>query len=284
MFHRSIVAQQSPRITFRRFLQFDWSPSDDDPLPYLYEDLLVASYLIILWRSLYESSRPPSGFVDIGCGRGLLVFVLSSEGYAGYGIDLSRPPSWNLYPSPTDLRVGALDPVGLLEDGRGPFEEGSFFIGNHADELTPWIPVFAAATPGGKFLNIPCCPFEFDGRFTRLSYTLPPLSLPLLSADGLATSFFTPSTPNAHTGRFEAYQAYLAHISLRCGFVPERETIRRPATGQLGFVGRTRVWDRLHGDAGGLKERKEGEALVALEMRDIVDSVRTSWVPRSSPP
>jgi tRNASer (uridine44-2'-O)-methyltransferase len=56
---------------------------------------------------MYENGMPPGGFVDIGCGNGLLyfvllllpidltdtiqsdsVFILASEGFAGYGLDL----------------------------------------------------------------------------------------------------------------------------------------------------------------------------------------------------
>lgn len=33
-------------------------------------------------------------FVDLGCGNGLLTFLLVSEGYEGYGIDIADRKIW----------------------------------------------------------------------------------------------------------------------------------------------------------------------------------------------
>ena len=43
-------------------------------------------------------------------------------------------------------------------------EPGRFIIGNHADEMQPWVPVIAALT-NADYLSIPCCAWEFDTRF-----------------------------------------------------------------------------------------------------------------------
>lgn len=74
----------------------------------------------------------PGGFVDVGCGNGLLVYILIQEGYSGYGIDLRKRKSWPTYPSNTDLREQSLDPTALLSAFTPPFPETSFLIGNHA--------------------------------------------------------------------------------------------------------------------------------------------------------
>ncbi len=48
------------------------------------------------------------------------------------------------------------------------FSGYDWLIGNHSDELTPWIPVMAATTSHDtKFMVLPCCPFEFHGKFQR---------------------------------------------------------------------------------------------------------------------
>ena len=48
------------------------------------------------------------------------------------------------------------------------FMNHDWLIGNHSDELTPWIPVMAAATSHHtKFMVLPCCPFEFHKKFQR---------------------------------------------------------------------------------------------------------------------
>lgn len=131
-------------------------------------------------------------------------FYLVSQGYVGQGLELRPRKTWSRYPALTQsrLRKQAINPTVLLkqcaeEDGEGsPFEKGSFFIGNHADEMTvrslsptspsllpsrcdsirtltrnsflvqPWIPVIAALTPESGFLNIPCCLCVILSRFS----------------------------------------------------------------------------------------------------------------------
>lgn len=249
---------------------------------------------------MYGPGGPPGGFVDVGCGNGLLVFILASEGYTGYGVDLRARKSWALYPSTTDLRTATLSPVDLLDAKAPPFPLNSFLVGNHADELTPWIPLFAASTPGASFLNIPCCLHDFTGHFTRGVHTIPPSflaslpsppsddppptfdaqsTLPTISTDphhSLLKPFYAPTSSALHSGRYFAYQSYLAHITLRCGFWPEREALRIPSTKNFGFLGRRRVWEGL-----GEEERREGEERVRREMEEIVRGVRGSWVART---
>lgn len=49
------------------------------------------------------------------------------------------------------------------------FPEADWIIGNHSDELSPWIPVIASRSNYNcKFFLLPCCPFEFNGsRYQR---------------------------------------------------------------------------------------------------------------------
>ena len=44
-------------------------------------------------------------FYDIGCGNGLLVYLLSSEGYPGKGIDIRARKIWTFYPPEVKLEV-----------------------------------------------------------------------------------------------------------------------------------------------------------------------------------
>lgn len=82
-------------------------PESTDPLKFVYEDISIATYLILLW----EHERNESGakklqsFVDLGCGNGLLVHILSSEGYPGLGIDLRKRKIWDHFPKSTRLEV-----------------------------------------------------------------------------------------------------------------------------------------------------------------------------------
>lgn len=65
------------------------------------------------------------------------MFILSSEGYAGYGLDLRARKSWDAYSPRPDLRTTTLDPPAICTQDTPFFPKGSFLIGNHADEVGP---------------------------------------------------------------------------------------------------------------------------------------------------
>lgn len=63
-----------------------------DPKKHVFEDLGIAAYLMLLWRDMFPApapsddarrgrrwGQPPGGFVDVGCGNGLLVHILHLE-------------------------------------------------------------------------------------------------------------------------------------------------------------------------------------------------------------
>lgn len=52
---------------------------------------------------LWGDTKP--SFVDMGCGNGLLVHVLNSEGYNGVGLDVRSRKMWAQYPKSTVLKV-----------------------------------------------------------------------------------------------------------------------------------------------------------------------------------
>lgn len=70
------VEAHSPRVTFRWLLK-DWK-ENTDPAKHVWEDVAIAAWLIVLWRGMYglneegQGRGPPGGFVDVGCGNGLL--------------------------------------------------------------------------------------------------------------------------------------------------------------------------------------------------------------------
>ncbi|SCZ98708.1 BZ3500_MvSof-1268-A1-R1_Chr7-1g09246 [Microbotryum saponariae] len=278
VFHDLLAKKEDVQDLYRCLKgKYEWMAQEwkeeTDPQKHLFEDVAIAAWLIVVWRDMYADSdgKPPGGFVDVGCGNGLLyvnirhnvptirscpavfvfpcrVHLLSREGYPGYGLDLRARKSWAHYTPQPDLRTQSLDPPALLTADDSPFPINSFLIANHADELTPWIPLFASRTPGAKFLNIPCCHHTLSGRFTALHYTIPQPVLDLglgpssdpPSDSKLMTPFFAPA-PNLSTGRAHAFQLYLAHLTILCGFVPEREALRIPSTKNFGFLGRRRV-------------------------------------------
>jgi tRNASer (uridine44-2'-O)-methyltransferase len=54
------------------------------------------------------------------------------------------------------------------------FPNVDWIIGNHSDELSPWVPVIASRSNYScKFFLLPCCPFEFNGsRYQRQDSSL----------------------------------------------------------------------------------------------------------------
>ena len=77
----------------------NWTESTD-PEKFVHEDVAIAAYLILLWEE--EDERPT--FIDLGCGNGLLVYILSREGYVGRGVDIRRRKIWDAYGEKVDLR------------------------------------------------------------------------------------------------------------------------------------------------------------------------------------
>lgn len=88
-----------------------------DPSKHVFEDLGIAAYLIELWREMYtggvggdeeEGDGPREtfpGFVDIGCGNGVLVDILTREGWNGWGFDARRRKSWATFATETQARL-----------------------------------------------------------------------------------------------------------------------------------------------------------------------------------
>lgn len=219
-----------------------------DPVKFVYEEMSIAAYLCALW----EVEREEEGtdrlqtFIDCGCGNGFLVYLLISEGHKGVGIDLRKRDIWDRYPEhvTASLRNEYLDPLS--------FDCSSFdwIIGNHSDELSPWLPVIAARsqhaitermeveTPKGtidggdishplrrarpRVFILPCCFFDFDGKKVAFGRTRRTLGV---------------SAPHG-TGKYEQYYRWIAQILRAFGFAVEYENLRIPSTKYVSLIGR----------------------------------------------
>jgi len=234
-----------------------WQESTD-PLKHVFEDIGIATFLMLLWKEMYSSSaskpsleldaaepwkswpRPPAGFLDLGCGNGLLTHILTAEGYQGIGVDLRARTSWSHYPVTTQsqLRVEALDPTELdnpVHLSCHPYlRPGIFIIGNHADELTPWVPVVATLCSASGYLSIPCCSWAFDMRYERSSTPAYPFQ------DGFVESLNL-GGEGSNTSSYSSYRIWLASLSLHLGWKVESETLRIPSTRNWAILGRSRT-------------------------------------------
>ncbi|CAH8847717.1 unnamed protein product [Trichobilharzia szidati] len=207
-------------------LVHNWSERTD-PLKFVYEDIGIACYLTCLWKNEHVN------FVDLGCGNGLLTYILLSEGFDGVGIDVRKRRIWESYPHNVQQR---LKEVSLNPENSNGFPEANWLIGNHSDELTPWLPVLACKSgPLCKLFVLPCCPYGLFGKFN-----IPINSLPFLR-EGVNVKEITES-------RYGIYLKYIQQVFAICGFIPEVDALRIPSTKRICLVGRYLIDDSKNFD------------------------------------
>lgn len=170
--------------------------------------------MILLWRkerNRLDTDRLQS-FVDLGCGNGLLVYILSGEGHSGYGIDVRKRGIWDLYPSTTVLKVQAIVP-----SDSSIFPDIDWIIGNHSDELSPWLPVISARSSyKSRYFLLPCCAFEFSGKkFQRRCSSV---------------------------SQYMDFLNYAKEISDICGFQTHIDRLKIPSTKRICLIGCERVY------------------------------------------
>lgn len=207
-------------------------PEQTDAAKFVYEDVAIATYLLVLWRQERQRTNDErlQSFVDLGCGNGLLVFILSSEGHPGLGIDLRKRGIWETYPESTKLSVNYiisyyfyvinsflfdLQIQAIIPSDSCLFPNFDWIIGNHSDELSPWLPVIAArSSPTARYFVLPCCAFEFSGsKFQRR---------------------------NAHDSQYNDFVRYVQTVSDACGFVTQMDRLKIPSTKRVCLIGSTR--------------------------------------------
>ncbi|XP_076017805.1 putative tRNA (uracil-O(2)-)-methyltransferase [Genypterus blacodes] len=186
-------------------------PEVTDPEKFVFEDVAIATYLLVLWAEEREekSLKTKQSFVDLGCGNGLLVHILANEGHPGKGIDVRKRKIWDMYGPQTLLEEKAITP-----GERFLFPGTDWLIGNHSDELTPWIPVIAArSSPSCRYFVLPCCFFDFYGKYQRRQ---------------------------CKKSQYKEYIDFIAEVSRVSGFTTEEDCLRIPSTKRVCLVGKSR--------------------------------------------
>jgi tRNASer (uridine44-2'-O)-methyltransferase len=242
-----------------------WQESTDAQ-KHVFEDIGIATFLMLLWKHHYPLRvetlqicddnqpwhswpRPPQGFRDLGCGNGLLVHILISNGYDGLGIDVRERKSWSHYPAATRerLHVYSLDPTGYLDPEILP--SGAFMIGNHADELTPWLPIISILTTS-DFLSIPCCAWDLDRKFERRKVvSMSPEDKEL--EERLAVGSSVEGQKSAYAG----YVLWLAQQAREYEFRVQSEALRIPSTRNWALIGWNQLSQLTEGQAGRAMDR-----------------------------
>ncbi|KAI9817557.1 MAG: tRNA(Ser) Um(44) 2'-O-methyltransferase [Pycnora praestabilis] len=281
--HDQLVPQKRLQDTYSRLkavhakrLISSWV-EQTNPSKHVFEDLGIAAFLIELWRDMYSKEEPLPGFVDIGCGNGVLVDILIREGYGGWGFDARRRKTWQTFSLlvQSNLKERVLVPgflAGATEDSlyiRSEFEDqdivrwhdgvfpiGTFIISNHADELTPWTPLLASLS-SSPFLIIPCCSHNLSGARFRASAHRNSSSAQVLSSSGNVRA--SGKQPSAYA----SLVAWVERLAKDCGYEVEKEMLRIPSTRNTALVARRRIHStqsveellRLEGGGEGWVER-----------------------------
>lgn len=194
-------------------LEENWNESTD-PKKFIYEDIAIASYLIVLWSQETDGNGSKQSFVDLGCGNGLLVYILSQEGHRGYGIDLRKRKIWDQFPAEVDLRE-----IAIVPSDENLFSDVDWIIGNHSDELSPWIPVISARSSfTSKYFLLPCCAFEFSGaKYQR----------------------------RGPKSQYLSFIDYLVTVSDACGFADtQMDRLKIPSTKRICLIGSSRNYEQ----------------------------------------
>ncbi|EFA84371.1 hypothetical protein PPL_03449 [Heterostelium album PN500] len=186
-----------------------------DPQKFVFEDIAIAAYIISLFHLENQDRNTPDykqSFVDLGCGNGFLVNILNLEGYPGIGIDLRCRKVWKKYDESVQKN--------LIEHGIQPkdqsYTEYDWIIGNHSDELTPWIPYIASKSKKQRFFLLPCCFFNFMNKF---------------------------QDNDKKIGQYMTYLNYIERVSNQCGFNVIRDAMRIPSTKNVVFISSQRSPD-----------------------------------------
>lgn len=291
-----------------------------DPGKHVFEDIAIAAYLIELWKGVYsevgrdeedrQSKQAFPGFVDIGCGNGVLVYILSEEGYDGFGFDARRRKTWSIFPQHVQdrLQQRILVPkilqsgLGQVDTGEwhdGVFDTGTFIVSNHADELTAWTPLLAYLN-GSDFIAIPCCSHDLAGsRFRAPPSTKSTRSTPARlpqraepsengandrngpSANGQAAETGSLKRTEAQKKMPSAYAtlcSYVASMADEVGFTTEADVLRIPSTRNHCIVGRCPDRARLSS-----QDERQGTVKEILE-REVgkpIDVIGAEWVERA---
>jgi tRNASer (uridine44-2'-O)-methyltransferase len=122
---------------------------------------------------------------------------------------MRRRRSWSLFGSSLYLE-SLIDPRSSILHDLIISNEYTLLIGNHSDELTPWLPVLACQCSCDVFL-LPCCFFDFGGK-----------------------KFIT----NNHddTTQYEQYLLYIENISKILNFNIKKDKLRIPSTKNICFM------------------------------------------------
>lgn len=282
--HDVVIPQATVQNTYSRLkakyartLCCNWVESTD-PTKHVFEDLGIAAFLIELWAEMYKDAEFP-GFVDIGCGNGLLVHILLGEGYNGWGFDARRRKSWAIHSPQAQANLKELvlipsilkwstansssetidscnskastDPSArileitqstMMQSSQESDLNDSGMIGT-TDQQTSTPAITHGVFPKGTFIisNHADELTPWTPILANLS-ECPFMMIPCCSHNLSGSKFRAPPPKGTKVSgsTYASYVAWVSKIAEECGWVVEKEMLRIPSTRNTGLIGRHR--------------------------------------------
>jgi len=249
------------KAKYARSLSQAWVESTD-PGKHVFEDLGIAAFLIELWEEMYNDTAF-NGFVDIGCGNGLLVHILLEEGYSGWGFDARRRKSWSLWSvkAQENLKEMVLIPSiirkkYILSEASNNETQGNNPASTYSTD-TSRIPnldeISANEIQEAKIHDgiFPKGTFIISNHADELTPWTPVLAnlsespfmmIPCCSHSLSGARFRAPppKEPGASNSAFASLVAWVSKLATECGWQVEKEMLRIPSTRNTALIGRHR--------------------------------------------
>jgi tRNASer (uridine44-2'-O)-methyltransferase len=227
----------------------------------VFEDLGIAAFLIELWAEMYTNSAFP-GFVDIGCGNGLLVHILVEEGYSGWGFDARRRKSWSIWSAKAQENLKEMVLIPSIIKKNQVLSETSKNGTKLANPILK-LPAYRPKTPYSDHVSteiqevgindgiFPKGTFIISNHADELTSWTPLLAnlsessfmmIPCCS-HALSGAHFRaplPKPPGASNSAYASLVAWVSKLAEECGWKVEREMLRIPSTRNTALIGRYR--------------------------------------------
>lgn len=248
---------------YSKYLVDNWQESTD-PKKHVFEDIAIAAFLIALWTKIYGPDfREKMQFRDLGCGNGILCYILLSEEVKGVGIDARHRKSWSSFPPDiqTCLKEQIIIPSILVRPHpevkrRLPQLEhnGGIFPVKVAHEvIAPATVVYTSedllSSPQVNVTEFPENTFIIGNHSDELTCWIPLLGFPFMVIPCCSHNFSgqrvrfnvrkTAKSPKSSIGN-STYAGLVDHvvdIADRVGWKVEQEMLRIPSTRNAALIG-----------------------------------------------
>ncbi|SCV03276.1 LAME_0H09120g1_1 [Lachancea meyersii CBS 8951] len=241
-----------------RFLVDNWAESTD-PKKHVFEDIAIAAFLIELWNKIYGPEfATKMQFRDLGCGNGVLCYLLLQEGISGVGIDARQRKSWKIYPKEVQkkLQEQVIIPSILLRPHpeikkRAPDldHNGRYFPIKIQDKIAPATVVYSSEdllkSSSVNVTEFPPDTFIIGNHSDELTCWIPLLGYPFVVIPCCSHGFSgqrarygvkkssLKNGNSTYAGLVERVEA----LAVRVGWKVEREMLRIPSTRNAAIVG-----------------------------------------------